>query len=317
MPTKLAALNPGVYIAVLVLALAGTYLFKLRHEGVFACTAAGYPSDRYLGYCNASGYGDYDHGAVWFKLEPEATRAQVDAQVLFLGSSRMEFAFSTAATDAWFSSQGATHYLLGFTQSENTTFVAPLLARLKPRAQVYVIDVDRFFYDVESGPGSQILHENMRPRYQQKRLWQPLHRAICGTLPVLCGTEWAYFRLRGTGHWIVRGVNRARGIQVAEGPVTDQDRWDYYADRAEQFISRLPVDRNCVVLTVVPSHATQSAEAATIARRVGLELVNPQLQGLHTFDETHLDAPSAERWSKAFFDAAGPRIQQCLSPRVF
>ena len=42
-------------------------------------------------------------------------------------------------------------------------------------------------------------------------------------------------------------------------------------------------------------------------------LVVPQnLDGLQTFDGTHLDHASAERWSEAFFKTAGPQIQKCL-----
>ena len=33
-------------------------------------------------------YGDYDHGAIWFGLEPAADAAAANAQVLFLGNSR-------------------------------------------------------------------------------------------------------------------------------------------------------------------------------------------------------------------------------------
>jgi hypothetical protein len=45
---------------------------------------------------------------------------------------------------------------------------------------------------------------------------------------------------------------------------------------------------------------------------LGSELIAPQVDGLRTFDGSHLDAASAERWSAAFLDAAGPRIRECL-----
>ncbi len=142
------------------MAMVGAYLFKLRTEGAFSCTAEGYRTDRYMGYCDGSAYGDYDHGAVWFGLEPGVRKFASEAEVLFLGSSRMQFALSTIATDEWFAANSASHYLLGFTHTENMSFTAPLLAGLNPKAKVYVINVDRFFSDVETGPGSQILHED-------------------------------------------------------------------------------------------------------------------------------------------------------------
>jgi hypothetical protein len=43
-----------------------------------------------------------------------------------------------------------------------------------------------------------------------------------------------------------------------------------------------------------------------------MELVTPQLEGLRTFDGSHLGGDSAERWSAAFYDIAGPRIRHCF-----
>jgi hypothetical protein len=312
---KLRVIRPVLYIIVLILSLVATYAYKLRTQGIFACTADGYyPTDAYLGYCNATAYGDYDHGAFWFGLEPEAQRFAKNADVLFLGGSRMEFAFSTVATDQWFSSSGVSQYLMGFTHTENATFVAPLLSRLKPRAKVYIINVDQFFYDQATAPGADILRDNndVRRRYSEKQLWQHVHRSICTKLGAVCGRQFAYYRSRKTGHWKVKGSYQAKATPVADGPSSDQDHWDHYAALARQFISTLPVDRTCVLLTVAPYPATRSAEARAIAAAVGLELVIPQLDGLRTFDGSHLDLPSAERWSKAFFDITGPQIRRCL-----
>jgi hypothetical protein len=48
---------------------------------------------------------------------------------------------------------------------------------------------------------------------------------------------------------------------------------------------------------------------------VGRDFIAPSLDGLLTFDGSHLDEPSAERWSAAFFEEAGPRIAKCLAAR--
>ena len=310
---KPLAIRPVLYSVVLVMAMVGAYLFKLRTEGAFSCTAEGYRTDGYMGYCDGSAYGDYDHGAVWFGLEPGVRKFASEAEVLFLGSSRMQFALSTIATDEWFAANGASHYLLGFTHTENMTFTAPLLAGLNPKAKVYVINVDRFFSDVETGPGSQILHEDgIRLRYDEKRRWQEAHRQFCKKLAGICGRKFAYFRAARTGHWVERGRGKVNAAPVAEAPAGEQDQWDHYKTLAEQFISKLPVDRGCVILTIVPYPKTKTAEARAIADSLELELITPTVEGLRTHDGSHLDKPSAELWSKAFFELAGPRIRQCL-----
>ena len=74
----------------------------MRGAGIFACPATAYGGNHYLGYCQGSAYGDYDHGAVWFGLEPGVREAAAAADVLFLGNSRMQFGFSAPALGQWF-----------------------------------------------------------------------------------------------------------------------------------------------------------------------------------------------------------------------
>jgi hypothetical protein len=44
-----------------------------------------------------------------------------------------------------------------------------------------------------------------------------------------------------------------------------------------------------------------------------MNLIAPELEGLKIFDTSHLDRLSAQRWSAAFYAAAGPQIQKCLA----
>jgi hypothetical protein len=312
---RLLANSPSVYTAVLVSVMLAAYPFKLRTKGAFACSAEGYRADVYMGYCDASAYGDYDHGAVWFGLEPGVQEHASDADVLFLGSSRMQFAFSTQATDQWFDAHAASHYLLGFTHTENQTFAGPLLERLQPRARVYVINAEQFFSSAETGPGSEVLHDpEIEKRYLAKRAWQPKHRVVCTELAWLCGDRFAYYRAVETGHFFQAGINGARASSAAMRTDTSLETQRHYAEVAERFVAKLPVGRGCVLLTLVPGPATPSDEAQAIADMVGIELIAPWMEDLRLYDGSHLDGPSAERWSRAFFELAGPRIQQCLPP---
>src|ERR1700689_4561402 len=76
----------GLYILLLLTVVLGAGVYSLRKYGIFGCPASGYGSDGYLGYCGATSYGDYDHGAMWFGLEPKATSAAANARVLFIGN---------------------------------------------------------------------------------------------------------------------------------------------------------------------------------------------------------------------------------------
>ena len=312
---RILALRPVLYILIILCGIIGPFLFKLRANGIFACPADGYTGNQYLAYCQVTGYGDYDHGAFWFGLEPDIQRFAAEADVLFLGSSRLQFAFSSQATHEWFSAPPVRYYLMGFSFTENISFSAPLLSKLQPQAKVYIINVDRFFEDKETEVGKAILREgDALARSKEKRFWQVLHEPVCTTFPMLCGKEASFFRTRETGAWHLKGIRLWEGSKdVADGPASDVDRWEQYAALGKQFLSQLPVDRRCVLLTIAPYNATKRAEATTIASALNMDLFVPPLEGLQTFDGSHLDRPSAERWSQAFLEMAGPRIRECLS----
>lgn len=307
------AVRPGHYALILVAAFVGTYLFALRTQGIFACQADGYGDGAYLAYCNATAYTDYDRGAFWYPLEPAAAQAAARADALFLGSSRMQFGLSTPAIDDWFSGTGASYYLLGFSYTETIAFTGPLLKRLAPRARVYVINSDRFFQNRLTPPSARLLKENVRPQYVSKQWWQHLHRPLCRAAPFVCGEHVAFFRRPDTGTWrLSGGHDKFRPAPVADGGTPDRDQWDEFTALARKFVADLPVAKDCVLLTLVPSPKTRRAEAEAIARRLGLNLYAPELPDLQTFDGSHLDSPSAARWSAAFFEAAGPQLRHCL-----
>jgi hypothetical protein len=287
-------------------------VYSLRIQGIFACPASGYSSDQYIAYCQATSYGDYDYGAFWFDLEPAAAAAAAKAQVLFLGNSRTQFGLSTEATANWFSGLGIRPYLLGFSYDGNYLFEAPLLKALRPQAKVYVINLDLFFQPTETAPAREVMRDHAaRERYGQKRAWQRFHRELCGALPSVCGHEAAVYRSRASGAWAQVG-GAFTGHAVSYDESVDSAVVSAYTRAGIGFLAELAAKPGCVLLTYVPNVQSSIGTAKAIAAGLGLTLVAPQLEGLRTFDDTHLDPPSAERWSTAFLAAAGPQIRQCI-----
>jgi hypothetical protein len=310
--------RPALFLAIVMVAILAAWLGKRGADGIFACQAGLYTPNRYLAYCDAPAYGDYDHGAVWFGFEPAAQERAVGADVLFLGDSRMQFAFSTGATAEWFSAVPTRYYLWGFAYRENAVFAQALLDKLRPQARVYVINIDPFFERLDTEPAKIVLRNYAGGfRYEQKRLWQWAHQELCRGIPPLCGDQYAIFRSRDTGAWSVSGAGRFTSWPVSNLEVVNQDAVERYTAFGREFMARLPAKRDCVILTSVPTGAralgTKSGTADAIATALELNLVAPVLDGLQTFDGTHLDRPSAERWSAAFFEAAAPQIRRCLA----
>jgi hypothetical protein len=308
----LLAGRPTAYICVILGAILVASAYKLRTQTIFACQATLYNSDRYIAYCNGSRYADYEHGAIWFDLEPPAQTSARNADVLFIGNSRLQFAFSTAATADWFSAASARYYLLGFTYYENVIFAEELLRRILPKARVYVINVDDFFDRSETPPAKVVMHDpEGRNRYEGKRLWQHVHEPVCKRFPAFCGDSLVYFRSRETGAYSKRVVRQSIA-PVSYDRTISQDVISSNIAVANDFLSHLPVERKCVILTTVPSVETKMGNINAIVTALGENLIAPEIPGLLTFDGFHLDQPSAEHWSEAFFQLANSRVRSCL-----
>jgi hypothetical protein len=305
----------GAYIVILLAAvIAGTY-YRLRNDTIFACQAGGYSGERYLSYCQSDGYGDFDHGAFWFNLEPAATHSASRADVLFIGNSRMEYGFSSEVSQQWLARNASPYFLLGFAYHPRVLFQGALVRRLNPRARVYVINLDSFFEENASVPARTVMEDpSAAGHYRYKQLWQLLHRAVCGSLTRLCGNSYAIFKDRRTGVWEASGRIAANEATSDEATV-DADAVERETRSGQKFLDSLRVDRRCVIFTLVPTVDTPSLTSAAIANALHVDFIAPKVEDLLTFDGSHLDGPSAERWSAAFFDAAGGRIRQCLSDR--
>ena len=276
---------------------------------------------RYLAYCNGALFGEYEHGALWFDLEPSVKRFASRADVLFFGDSHIQYGFSTDATRQWFSSASLRYYLLGFIYGENVVFEEKILRKLTPEAKVYVIPVD-FFERSETLPARDVMHDPAsRYRYDAKYRWQLAHRQICEKLPAICGHKYAIFRSRETGvYHNSEGTSEDTPVDYEHD--IDQEKIKYYSESGRSFLSQLPIRRDCIILTTVPtvrarsfvySPSIETAEA--VAKELGVSFVPAALDGLRTFDGSHLNQSSAERWSKAFFEVAGPQILRCVKER--
>jgi hypothetical protein len=308
--------RPGLYVGLILTTALVACVYQFHRTSIFACHANSYTADRYIAYCGGTQYFDYEHGAFAFGLEPSIQQFVKEADVLFLGNSKAQIAFSTSATEHFFRSISTHFYLLAMAYGENQTFVAELLRRIEPRAKVLVINVDDdFFSRFENTIAASILHdpEESRHRYEVKRHWQLVHELICGRLPLLCGHKFVVYRSRETGAYTEWTLERQTKTGVSYDMAINRPVVDRSVPIALDFLSRFAQGR-CVILTTVPTVGTKIGDAKAIADALQMNLIAPgDMTGLTTFDEHHLDKLSAERWSQAFFEVASPNIRSCLA----
>jgi hypothetical protein len=299
-----------LYISIVLIAGLASYAMWVRERSVFSCPANGYSSDRYLAYCNGANYGDYEHGAFWFDLEHPLDFAN-KADVLFLGNSHLEKGFSTKATTDWFSSASASFYLMGFSYWEDMMFAGALLRKMHPQASVYVINVDDFFDRDVRPPAKAVMYDPQgRSRYEGKQFWQHVQERVCNRFGRLCGRKAVIYRSRETGAYYSQEPDAM--IPVSYDEVVRRDEVNRETADAIDFLKQFTQGK-CVILTQVPTVGTKIGDANALAAALGMKLITPEIaDGLQTLDGSHLDGPSAERWSQAFFEAAGPEIRSCI-----
>jgi hypothetical protein len=278
------------------------------------------PAGHFLAYCSAPQFGDYEHGAYYFNLEPEAVASLKRSDVMFFGTSRGQFALSTRALSDFFSKRGIAQYLFGFGYNEAAAFPLALIREYRLRPKAIVVLADPFFRN-QTTPHIRVT-QGFRWRvvlelyeFVQKQAFIRAGSWLCGARPSLCeSAEPLVYRSRQDGSW-----QRFRFDLAAKFAVSDQSAITYTAamaaadvDFAEQFLAATGVPKACVVLSAAPSASVNSdAYVAQMGKLLGVRVSLPRPEGLTTFDGSHLTRESAERWSAALLADVGETLSRC------
>lgn len=310
-----------ILLATLVLALSFSLANALFFDrgAVVRCNPDGIDAHTYMAGCSAAYFGDYEHAALYFGLEPEAVAAMKKADVLILGNSRAMWAFSTEATDAAFRKLGLSYYVLGFGADERMRFAAALMARhgLKPKA--VIINADPFFIDATNPENEAILSGRMETLVPNlmRRSAQRWLAAWCANpdrfFAASTCKEASLFRSASDGRWRLQHyLNRTTRNPIT--PNTDFliERKDRFVEAARSFRDVLNLPAQCVVLTSVPSNLQTENVARTVSSALGWPYIEPKLSDLRTIDDSHLAPEQAERWSSAMLAAAADTLSRCL-----
>jgi hypothetical protein len=281
------------------------------------------PDGHFLAYCGSTQFGDYEHGAYYYGLVPEAVDRLKRADVIFFGSSRAQQALSTNARDRFFKERSIPAYLLGFGYNEPGAFPLAVVRKHQLKPKAVVVLADPFFQDRTTGlirVSSQgwprwravtELHE-----YLQKRLFIAAGARFCAAWPSVCRTRYpTLFRSTADGSWRLSGIDTSGRSPVTDdallkitGPIADSD-----LQFAERFIAGAGVTRDCVVLSAAPSSSVNSNDyVREMGRRLGVRVSLPKVDGLQVYDGSHLTADSAERWSAALLADIEATLSSCV-----
>ncbi|MEH2483557.1 hypothetical protein V1282_006914 [Nitrobacteraceae bacterium AZCC 2146] len=298
-----AAVTSGVGIL-------GQSIWQIR-----ACAHASRP-DAFVAYCNDAAFGDYEHGALYYGFEPQAIKNMKQADVLILGSSRTQFAFSTAAVEEYFTRRGIKYFLLGFGYGEASDLPLAIMQKFGAKPKVIIANSDPFFGHHRSEPTAAILRGTPPAwaKYLLKKTSIDLLSAYC-VWSVACPQPMSFvYRSMNNGFWIpMYFPQKALPFEPSMGPF-DQSLIDAWSKVGLEFLGVTKIPPECVILTGVPTPNLSTAAIATgLSVQVGVSALNIAVPEMATMDGAHLNDETAERWSAAFLAAADPIISRCLA----
>ena len=310
------------YVAVFLLVAGVVGLgYRAIDRGVASLHCFSRPPDgHFLAMCESPQFGNFEHGAYYYELEPDALKHLKHAEVIFFGSSREQIALSTRAFKDFFRQLGIAPYLFGFGYNEQAAFPLALVQREQLKPKAIVVLADPFFQD-KSTPHvrvNQWVRWRVIPEfyeYAQKSLFISIGARICSAWPRLCApAPPVVFRSKQDGAWLLRNFDQSTTTPVG-GPAyftfTEQMAG---SDRAyaERFIAATGVQRDCVILSAAPTNSMRAdGYVREMGRLLGVEVSLPIVENLSVSDGSHLVSESAERWSAALLADIHDTLKRC------
>ncbi len=308
-----------------IFVVASAIIYVMARSDLFPwigpCSAEGYSDDHYLAYCEYGRYGDFEHGALLYGMEPGVVDPVKKSDILFLGNSRAQYAFSTKASIAAMDASGVPWYAMGFGFGAKSDMPEAMFKAHELTPKLVVINADPFFSESAAGLSGKVLAggDAFKAEYGKKRKLQDIHPNLCdrfGEGPwtrLTCGSKPTLFRARSNGTWNVEHYRPDQHIPVVYSDTHQMNQVQDTVTAANLFFENTGIDRSCVVLTVTPQSPTPVAATREVAKQLDVAFIFPQLDDLWTIDASHLDVPSGERWSAEFMRELAPHIERCTS----
>lgn len=293
-----------------------------------ACNANGLDQEHYLAYCHTTRFGDYEHYAFWHDTETTQTENLKNAEVLFLGNSRTQFAFSTQAVIDFFDNNEMSFFLLGFGLGGRSNIPESLIEKFELKPKAVIINADPFFSDIQDHTLTRAKSNSKSTAWEHKAkiFLQTKQQEICHSdnansflSAFFCrGEVETLFRSRDTGFWLTDYYRPDMSIPVSFDDSSSyrfEDSPSHTIDNRlsllDSFIRKTGLPRECIILTVTPHTRTPLKFAKELSERANLTAYFPDVPDLRTIDESHLNKASAERWSAAFLTLAEADLRKC------
>ena len=251
---------------------------------------------------------ELDTPILYYGLDHESLSNLMQADVLFLGNSRLQFACKRRVLQPFFERHSLKYFVLGFGNNEPVTLPLDIIRHFNLHPKLIVINADSFFTTGLSKWGERIVREGEWPGIKrviegQCSFWS--QRYVHSCIPKWSAWEdvrkskqpLVVFRSRDNGEWLLQWSHSAApagrpfDCSLNDNTSLDLDSMSAVDTYKEEIRSRGAK----TVLTLIPSPRMGAINAAATAARLAAPLLLPQADGLQSVDSSHLDEASAER----------------------
>ena len=292
-----------------------TDFWKIRN-----CNPEGYARGDFMTSCAGIKVDRYAFGSIYLGSQKNAVKNAEDADVIIFGNSRTMRSFSTDAIDNYFKSKGLTYMVLA---SEGASFRSAVLTadKMKLSPKIIMVNNEIFISDEVSDGFRELVDfpDKYKTRYDFFNMAQTIQEKACSSQ--LLWLKKFYCSGKSKGNWRSARTGRLKWDLVA--PEEKQEvvipRKDIggrvvpkFVPNAEELIGHPDFKDSCPVLYLVNSPVSSKDMLNGIGDAFSIQTIYTPVEGLYTYDKSHLDRPNSEKWATAFVQDLDIVIDNCL-----
>jgi|GEM_PF-2643719 len=283
------------------------------------CRITGYELNEFMTSCKALEVDRYAFGAIYSGVQKEAVKNAQNADVIIFGNSRTMRSFSAPSLDKMFRDKGLSYMVLA---SEGAGYKSAVLTteKLKLKPKILMVNNEIHYFDSISDGFREIVDfpEKYETRFRFFHNAQRVQKWVCGSgfkslQSFYCsGRKSSIWRKTDTGqiNYLIVGAD------IRQKPIVPprQERIfkREHVNHARELFGLENFKNTCRVLYLVNNPSAAPKLMDRVAEGIGAHAVYTDMEGLLTYDNSHMDRINSEKWAKEFVKELGPVLDQCI-----
>lgn len=294
-----------------------TDFWKIRN-----CNPEGYARGDFMTSCAGIKVDRYAFGSIYLGSQKNAVKNAKTADVIIFGNSRTMRSFSTDAIDNYFKNKGLT-YLIFAVEGASYASAQHTVEKLELKPKIVMTNTEILYSNVVGTAFGDLVYfpDKYKTRFDFFHAAQSFHKWVCSSniqklKDIYCkGRTGAGWRSAVTGRfkWELvaePGKNVPFKARKEENP--PYTRLDAVLPNAREFLGNSNFKDSCHVLYMVNSPSSEPKLQKILADEVGALPIYTPVRNLRTYDNSHLDRPTSERWAAAFVKNLDLTLDRCL-----